>query len=142
MSDQSSLATHFDSIGMPGDAKAWLLDLWNVIQVLDDAYDGDRAKPEDVSRSVLAIFWEMPLNAFYQRFQSALQPLLLLMVLRWEGANALEAAGQADERTYMARADYYGIVTVVCHLCGIKDAGEIGIRLYGETYAEYIREFA
>lgn len=140
MTAETDLATHFETLGLPEPARAWLLDLWNVIQVLDDAYDGDRASPAEVKRAVRAIFWDMPLNPFYQRFQSALQPSLLQMVLQWEAANEVEEAGEADERSYAWRAQYYGVVLMCCHLSGIE-AGASCLRMYGETYAEYREGF-
>ncbi len=140
MAGAADLHDHFVNLGLPDDARAWLLDLWNVIQVLDDAYDGDRADPAEVARAVRSIFWDMPLNPFYVRFQSALQPVVLMAVLQWQAANEVEAAGEADERSYGWRAQYYGVVLMACHLCGISAGGDC-LRLYGETFNEYISEW-
>jgi hypothetical protein len=139
MADKDELSTHFATLGLPDAAKAWLLDLWTVIQVLDDAADGDRA--ENADQAAMAIFWDMPLNPFYRDFSAALQPVLKLQVLKWRAANALEAAGVADERTYMWRAGYYDVVLMVCSLCGIKDAEAECLLLYGETFAAYKEGF-
>lgn len=136
MADKDELSTHFAALGLPDAAKAWLLDLWCVIQVLDDAADGD--KSEDAGRAAMAIFWDMPLNPFYQAHFAALQPALMLQVLKWRGANTLEAAGAADERTYVARAGYYDIVLLVGHLCGLKDFEAECLLLYGETFTDYM----
>ena len=141
MSDETHLSTHFDALGLPAPAKAWLLDLWTVIQVLDDAADGDKSDRKDVESAAWAIFVTMPMNDMYQKNAGVLQPLLALAVLKWRAANEIEAAGEADERTYVARAAYYDIVMMVCHICGIPDSGATCIQLYGETFADYILEW-
>ena len=138
MAGESDLSANFTAIGLPPEARAWLLDLWHVIQTLDDAQDGDKA--DNVGRAARAIFWDMPLNPFYQRFSTALQPVLMLAVLKWEAANAVEAAGEADEQSYMWRGEFYGVVLMACHLCGIS-APVQALRLYGETFQEYIAEW-
>jgi hypothetical protein len=135
MTAENDLSTHFISLGLPEAARAWLLDLWCVIQVLDDAADGDRS--EDAGRAAMAVFWDLPLNPFYRDHVAALQPVLMLQVLKWRAANALEAIGAADERTYMARAGFYDVVMMVCQLCGVKDFEAECLMLYGETYAQY-----
>lgn len=140
MTAESDLATHFDALGLPAPAKAWLLDLWTVIQVLDDAMDGDAAGPTDVARAAMAIFWDMPLNPFYRDFSAALQPVLKLQVLKWFAANDVEAQGEADERSYMWRAGFYDVVLMVCSLCGC-DQSASALLLYGETFSEYMEGF-
>lgn len=140
MTAASDLQSNLTAIGLPADAIAWLMDLWNVSQVLDDAYDGDRAEKDEVIRAVRAIFWDMPLNPFYRHFQTALQPVLLQAALQWEAASKVEDAGEADEKSYGWRAQYYGIVLMACHLCGIE-AGPDCLRLYGETFKDYISEW-
>ena len=140
MTAETNLSTHFTTLGLPGPAKAWLLDLWNVIQVLDDAMDGDSAGSADVERAAMAIFWDMPMNPFYRDNYAALQPVLKLQVLKWFAANDVEAQGQPDERSYMWRAGYYDIVLMVCALCGC-DQSATALKLYGETFSEYMEGF-
>lgn len=139
MSDETHLSTHFDALGLPAPAKAWLLDLWTVIHVLDDAADGD--KSADAGRAAMAIFWDMPLNPFYQANFAALQPVLKLQVLKWIAANVAEENGLADERSYMWRAGFYDVVTMVCALCGGDQGAGVGLSLYGETFTEYMEGF-
>lgn len=137
MTAETDLSTNFDDLGLPAPAKAWLLDLWAVIHVLDDALDGDRAEPVWVARAAMAIFWDMPLNPFYRDNFAALQPVLRLQVLKWFAANDLEKAGLADERSYVWRAGYYDVVLMVCALCGC-DQSASALLCYGETFAEYM----
>lgn len=139
MAGEADLKHNLEALELPADARQWLLDLWNVIQVIDDAYDGDAAYRGDVFRAAMAIFWDMPLNPFYQRFQSALQPLLLVNVLKWQAANEVEDLGAADEQSYMWRAGYYDLVLLACHLCGLTHTKE-ALALYGETFAEYLED--
>ena len=140
MTAESDLSAHFTTLGLPEAAKAWLLDLWNLIQVMDDARDGDRASPGDVDRAVKAIFLTMPLNDFYRQFPAVLQPVMVLAALKWEAANEMEAKGLADEKSYMARAGFYDVVLMTCHLCGIENVGHAVMEMYGDRYEDYIRE--
>lgn len=140
MTAESDLSAHFTTLGLPEAAKSWLLDLWNLIQVMDDARDGDRASPGDVDRAVKAIFLTMPLNDFYRQFPAVLQPVMVLAALKWEAANEMEAKGLADEKSYMARAGFYDVVLMTCHLCGIENVGHAVMEMYGETFADYIAD--
>ena len=134
------MQSHFDALGIPAAAQSWLLDLWNLIGVFDDAADGDPAS-HDVSRAVWSVFATMPLNDFYRQYAAILQPVLVLQILKWEAANEVESKGLANEKSYVWRAGYYDAVLMVCHLCGIKNAGHAVMEMYGETYAEYREGF-
>jgi len=135
--DAEYLQSHFQVLGLPPEAQEYLLDLWAVIQLLDDAQDGDKAS--GVSNVAWAVFQRMPLNAFFRANMSVLVPLQMMQLIKWEAANVDEAEGRADERSYMWRAGYYEIVAMACHLCGLDAKAALG--LYGETYAQYREEF-
>ena len=135
--DAQHLATHFDHLGLPPEAKEYLLDLWAVIQLLDDAADGD--KNPDAANVAWAVFARMPLNRFYQQSMATLQPLLVMQLIKWEAASAAETEGRADEKSFMWRAGYYEIVAMACHLCGFNPHAALG--LYGDTFADYRGEF-
>ena len=51
MADIDELSAHFVTLNLPAPARAWLLDLWTVIQVLDDAADGH--KSPDAGRAAM-----------------------------------------------------------------------------------------
>jgi hypothetical protein len=138
MSDAQAIAGHLDTLGVPAPAKEWLLDIWHVIQLLDDAMDGDPVKPEAVSTVAWALFARIPTNPFYQQFVALLQPVLVLQLRKWEAANVIEAAGMANEKSYMWRAGYYDLVEMVCHLCGLQGTGHAVTEIYGETFTEYM----
>ena len=135
--DADILQPHFDDLGLPPEAQEYLLDLWHVIQMLDDVQDGDKAS--GASSVAWAIFSRMPMNQFYRNCMATLQPLLVMQLIKWEAANQAEAAGLADERSYMWRSGYYEIVSMACHLCGLD--AKAALSLYGETYAQYREEF-
>ncbi len=137
MTEADAIAKHLDSLLMPEAPKEWLLDVWHVTQVIDDAADGDKISGEDASSMSWAVFARMPLNEFYRQYQSVLQPVMVLQLLKWEAANAIEAGGEADERSYMWRAGFYDLMLMVCHLCGMKNIGPAVLAFYGETYAQY-----
>jgi hypothetical protein len=140
MAGEADLKTHFTTLGLPVEAQTWLLELWNLTQVLDDAADGDKADPLAVRRATWAIFQNMPLNDFYRQYVAILQPVMVLQLLKWEAANAVEAMGKPDEKSYVWRAGFYEVVLMCCHLCGINDAGHACMEMYGETYAEYLED--
>jgi len=137
MTAETDLHTHMTTLGLPEAAKVWLLDLWNLIQVLDDAADGDPVDKASAARAVRAVFLTMPLNDFYRQYAAILQPVLTLQVFKWEAANEVETLGLANEKSYVWRAGYYDVVLMVCHLCGIENAGHAVMEMYGETYGEY-----
>jgi len=135
--DADILKSHFDDLGLPPEAQEYLLDLWHVIQMLDDVQDGDASA--NAGLAAWAIFARMPMNQFYRNCMATLQPLLVMQLIKWEAANNAEASGLADERSYMWRAGYYEIVAMACHLCGLD--AKAALSLYGETYAQYREEF-
>ena len=135
--DAAYLKSHFNTLGLPPEAQEYLLDLWHVIQLLDDVQDGDAGA--NAGPVAWAIFARMPMNQFYRNTMASLQPLLVMQLIKWEAANEAEASGQADARSYMHRAGYYEIVAMACHLCGLNAKAALG--LYGETYAQYAEEF-
>lgn len=138
MTAETDLSAHFTTLGLPEPAQAWLLDLWNLVQVMDDVTDGDPVKKEAAAKAVRAIFLTMPLNDFYRGYAAILQPVLVLQMLKWEACNEIEAKGLANEKTYVWRAGFYDVVLLVCHLCGISDVGHACLEMYGETFTEYM----
>lgn len=135
--DEAALSEHFNRIGLPPEACEYLIDLWRVIQILDDVADGQ--ENSQASTVAWAIFARIPLNKFYQQSFMSLQPLLTMQLIKWEAANTAEQSGAADERSYVWRAGYYEIVSMACHLCGVEPGQALS--LYGETFASYRKEF-
>lgn len=140
-----SLAVHFDGLDLPPDARAWLLDVWQLIQGWDDVADGDAIERDRLDRAIWASLVTMPANPFYLSHAVTLQAGLALLVLKWQASDDAERAGKADARSYMWRAGYYDLVLLVVlltkgHATAMKDAMTV-MHLYGETLHEYLKEF-
>ena len=91
------------------------------------------------------MFIGLPSNPFYQANHAALSSALATALLKWKASDEAERAGRADARSFVWRAGYYDVVLLVYALChgqdkAMRDAETI-LGLYGETYAEYRKEF-
>lgn len=140
-----SLSVLFDCLELPPEASAWLLDVWQVIQVLDDVADGDVVERPALDGAVWAALVTLPGNPFYIANYQALQAALATAVLKWKASDDAERAGQADARSFMWRAGYYDLVLLVVlltkgHATAMKDAVKV-MRLYGEQLDDYLKEF-
>ena len=140
-----SLAAHFQKLELPPEASAWLLDVWQMIQTLDDVADLDPVSRSDLDTTIWASLVTMPANPFYLANAAALQIGLATLVLKWQASDAAERAGQADARSYMWRAGYYDLILLVVlltkgHATAMKDAMTV-MHLYGEKFDDYLKEF-
>ena len=124
-------------IALPAEAVDWLIDVWDVCQLLDDACDGDEIGRERAENAAWALFVRMPANAFWRANMANLMPVLAVQVLKWRAANDAEEDGVSDERSLVWRAGYYDRVLLVCQLCGKADDPKFILSLYGEAYADY-----
>ena len=131
---------------LPPAAAAWLLDLWQVIQVFDDFADGDPVDREVLDAAIYASLVDLPANPFYQAHAATLSPLVASAVLRWKGSDTAERNGQADARSFVWRAAYYDVILMVVMLChGPKAAmyaADKVMALYGEKLDDYVKEFS
>lgn len=144
MEAKRSLEASFrETLDLPEDAIAWLLDVWNVIQVLDDVADGDPIDRSDSDAATFAVLGGMQMNTFYQRHQSWLLPSTVMMTLKWMASDIAERSGQADERSYMWRAGYYDVVMLATSLVHgpSSEKALMALSLYGETAEDYMNEF-
>lgn len=135
-----SLKSSFERLDLPADAVEWLLDVWDVCQLLDDACDGDEIGRGRAEAAAWAIFVRMPANTFWRANMANLMPVLAVQVLKWQAANEAEDEGEADARSYMWRAGYYDLVLLVCQICGLAQDPRFILSLYGETYFSYADE--
>ena len=141
-----ALAAHFHGLDIPPDAGGWLLDVWQMIQALDDVADGDAIDRPRLDRAIWASLVTMPANPFYLANAPALQAGLALLVLKWQAADDAERAGEADARSFMWRAGYYDLVLLVVlltkgHATAMKQAKTV-MHIYGETLHDYLKEFS
>lgn len=144
MTNDEILRDNFtQALALPEDAVSWLLDMWNLIQVLDDFADGDDVQRKDLDAAIYAAIVGLPANAFFQRNATSLLPALTQMVLKWMASDIAEREGLADERSYMWRAGYYDVVLMVATLVHgpSSEIALTALRMYGETAAEYMGEF-
>ncbi len=132
-----------NQLDLPPAAADWLLDLWQVIQAFDDIHDGDPVG--DAMPALWAALVSMPGNPFYVANAAALQSGVATAILKWHAANEAEAAGQADERSFVWRAAYYDVMLLVVLLChGQAEAlrlAPVVMLMYGEPFAAYREEF-
>ena len=138
---------HFaETLDLPSAAVEWLLDVWRMIQMLDDVADGDPVSRDDLNAAIWAALVTMPANPFFLANAAALQTALAQMVLKWQASDDAERQGQADARSFVWRAGYYDLVLLVVlltkgHADAMKGAKTI-MHLYGETLHEYLKEFS
>ena len=145
MSAEDHLRLHFTDLRLPLAAVEWLLGVWNAIQVLDDAADGDAIDREDLHRAIYDLFVDLPSNPFFAHNAVALLPALSLMVLKWKASDDAERAECADARSFVWRAGYYDLVLAAVAVAHGRDEALAVARgvlsLYGETLDEYLKEF-
>ena len=145
MTAEAHLCQHFTDLRLPPAAVEWLLGVWNAIQVLDDAADGDAIDRDDLHRAIYDLFIDLPSNPFFVHNAGILLPALSLMVLKWKASDDAERAQQADARSFIWRAGYYDVVlaaVVAAH--GRVEALAVArgvLSLYGETLDDYLKEF-
>ena len=140
------LRRHFaETLDLPPAAVEWLLDVWRMIQMLDDVADGDPVSRDDLNGVIWVSLVTMPANPFFLANAAALQASLAQLVLKWQASDDAERQGQADARSFVWRAGYYDLVLLVVlltkgHADAMKDAKTV-MHLYGETLHEYLKEF-
>jgi len=133
-------------LALPAPATEWLLMLWGAIQVFDDVADGDPVEREDLNAAIWNTLVGMSQNSFWAANSITLAPVVATMILKWQGSDQAERAGNADARSYVWRAGYYDVVMMVVALChGTKyatDNAHLVMALYGETLEDYMKEFS
>lgn len=134
------------TLDLPPAAVEWLLDVWRLIQMLDDVADGDPVSRADLNEAIWAALVTMPANPFFLANAAALQTGLAALVLKWQASDDAERAAQADARSFMWRAGYYDLVLLAVlltkgHATAMSQAKTV-MHLYGETLHEYLKEFS
>lgn len=133
-------------LALPAPATEWLLMLWGAIQVFDDVADGDPVEREDLNAAIWNTLVGMNQNSFWAANSITLAPVVATMILKWQGSDQAERAGNADARSYVWRAGYYDVIMMVVALChGTKyatDNAHLVMALYGETLEDYMKEFS
>ena len=134
-----------EGFAIQGEAHDWLMELWNVIQVFDDMADGDFPDRENLIAAIFGSLCLMPANPFFRANQNTLVPLVAVAILKWKASDDAERAGNATEMSYAWRAGFYDIVLAVVQIVHGRevalDAAQHVMRLYGEKFADYKKEF-
>lgn len=146
MTARESLQQLFQaSLELPPDAAAWLLALWDVIQVFDDVVDNDAVARADLDRAIFTSLVGLPANTFFQTHGTSLLPILATAILKWKASDDAEREGSADEKSFVWRASYYDVVLAVVLLChgqtAAMGAANHVMKMYGESFADYRKEF-
>lgn len=132
-------------LNLPFAAQKWLIDFFAVIQGLDDWRDNDPVEPLHKEKVIYQVMVELPQNHFFQTHSHNLLPLVSILVLKWIGANKLEDNREQLHKAYMWRAAYYDLILEVVRLIhgfdAAANAAEYVVKLYGETYEDYVKEF-
>ena len=130
---------------LPVEATDWLCCVFDAIQVFDDVADGDPVSRRDLNKCIWDSFVRMPLNPFYMAHSATLIPILATMVLKWQGSDTAERAGNADAKSFVWRAGYYDLVLITVSLChGPEAATDVAhhvMSIYGEKLEDYLEEF-
>ena len=66
---------------------------------------------------------------------------MAVQLLKWQASDKAERDGRADAKSFMWRAGYYDLVLFVNLLCNGPSAPIAPLSLYGETLADYLKEF-
>ena len=145
MTPEEILDHSFETLALGPDASRWLLDVWRAIQVFDDFADGDKVDRDDLNRAIWSSLVGLQMNPFHAQNAPALVPVLALQILKWHGSNAAESERRVDARSFVWRAGYYDLVLMVCCIVhGPEKAAALSpvvMRMYGDGYAEYLKEF-
>jgi len=133
-------------LALPAPATEWLMMLWGAIQVFDDVADGDPVEREDLNAAIWNTLVAMHQNSFWASNSITLAPVVASVILKWQGSDQAERAGNADARSYVWRAGYYDVVMMVVALCHdtkyATNNAHLVMALYGETLEDYMKEFS
>lgn len=139
------LRGHFESFHLPPPAIDYLLVLWEAIQFFDDVVDCKKVDRKDFDSVLWNMFVGLPMNQFYVTYSAHLLPVLSNAILKWQASDHAERNSTADAKSFVWRASYYDIVLTVVQLChgpqfAIDNAESI-MRLYGENFNDYMKEY-
>jgi len=134
-----------EGFAITGAAHDWVMALWNAIQVFDDMADGDFPDRENLFACIADTLCTMPMNPFYRAHQETLAPLVAVALLKWRAADDVERAGMPTETSFVWRAGFYDIILAIVQIVHgqevARDLAQHVMALYGESYAEYQKEF-
>lgn len=118
--------------------------MWTALQEWDDIEDEGRCEDHNGLMSWLAFGKEY--SPFFAAHSHMLRPAFLSLYLKWTAANVLDHGTKQDvEKSYMLRAEYYGLLHLMAWICGgdahARAVGPEIYRSYGETVDDLLKEF-
>lgn len=140
------IGQHFMALGGSREGAAWLALLWDALQGLDDWRDGDPVTSAECERVIHVVLHDLPASPFFRQHAGYLLPHLSALVMKWRGANSIEAAQDEDKypQAFMWRAGFYDVVLMALALCiGSEAAGRqahLVAAMYGETLEDFTKE--
>ena len=144
---REALKACIESLALPDAAQAFLLDVWDLTQVLDDWVDGDPVSRQEQDQAIWLALVRFPAQPFLTAHQGVLTPVLASMVLKWKAADTVERLKLADQlpKAYVWRAGFYDVVLQVVLIVhgpevAMAAAHEV-LGMYGETFTAYRAEF-
>ena len=146
MNEETTLRTSLtDGLSLPPDAVEWLCSLYAVTQVFDDFADGDPVDRADLNRALYESLVGMSLNPFFDLNRFTLRPVLALFIMKWQASDQAERGGNANEVSFVWRSGFYDVVMTVFLIVHGRENTEANAQLimslYGESYADYRKEF-
>jgi len=131
---------------LPAPAVDWLLMVFDAIQVFDDVADNDPVDRQDLNSTIWNTLVGMHQNAFFSTNSAHLMPVLATMILKWQASDIVERKGEPDAMSFAWRAGYYDLILMtlaLVHGPGFATVhGHLVMKLYGEKYEEYLKEFS
>lgn len=112
------------------DARAWMLDIFDVAEVLDDLVDRDRSvAEEDLWSAIWELLVDLPNNPFFRRHRTILTLLIENAVTLWRYTTDLErdpdgehaVCGSSRQLTYGLKESQIPILCAVINLVRGRD---------------------
>ena len=145
LTDTEWLKANLDALQLPQPAVDWLLTVFDVIQTFDDFADSDPVEPVRLEALIWNTMIALPQNPWFTAHSASLLPVMATQFLKWHAADTAERESRADEVSFVWRAGYYDLVLLCVQLAhgarAAMDAAPGVMRLYGEKFADYRKEF-
>lgn len=134
--------------GGNADAVSLIEGTWSLVEVWDDAIDGEKNEPDEaIHAAFLWALFGLHDNRFYRAHEVRLRHAFLVMVANWQAANELERSRDREQlvTAYTLRCSPYDFfVAVVLAASGIQAAREAAIYFRGrdtpDRLDDYLRE--
>lgn len=107
-----------------GEAVRFILSTWGLVEVYDDAVDGERVAPDEAHAAIHWALFGMRENAFYKKNALALDAAMATAIAEWRTANEMERAKKHLETAYVLRCSPFTLFTLVVALCSGQEMAQ------------------